>query len=223
MNLRDARARALWPAILAGLVFSGAAQADLLSSVDVQLIAHGGDVSNPGSPYSLSQLVAPADGVHPGDGTAIGGYMLDAEFIEFSGNSIRLRVATGDDAGGVFTTGYLGLNGEHARYLFNGLSIAGQTIVAINVYAFDGFATAGFSGIATPSDPNSYVRLLNASSLSVDLDSLIFKGRGNGSSNNYGDLRIDLLATPVPEPGTAGLMLAGGALLAMSLRRRPQP
>jgi hypothetical protein len=208
--------------LFAGLVLSLTARAaDLQGSLQLQLIAPGGDVSNPGSGYSFSQLVDPAVGVLPGDGSDIGAYLLDAEFIQFVGQAIHLRLAAGADIGGQFSTGFLGANGEHARYVFGSLSVAGQQIVGLTASAFDGFAASGFSGIASPASPAAYVQWLGNGSLSVNLDELLFVDRGLGGANNYADLRIELLTVPVPEPATALLLPAG--LLVLWLRRRTTP
>jgi len=204
---------------LGALLLASGGQAALLNDVSVTLYAPGGDYNaSTGFPYF--QLAPLASGIAAGDGGDIGAYMLSGEQISFSGNAILLHVAAGwDDGLGHLSTGILGAGGEHARYVLDGLAIAGQKIVGLQVYAFDGYGSAGFSGLASPADPASYVQLLNPHSISFNLDELLFKDRGNGSSNAYGEFRIDLLTTPVPEPAAGLLMLAGLGLL-MGLRRR---
>ncbi len=153
---------------------------------------------------------------------AISGFMLDNERLFFSGNSIRLRVAVGDDAGGVYTSGYLGASGVHARYQVDGLAISGQAITGFTVYAFDGFATSGATGLQSPTAPASVkalVTLVDADSLSFNLDTLVFLHRTPGSSSNFAEFRIDLLTTPIPEPAAAAL-LALGLVGLIALRRR---
>ena len=74
-------------------------------------------------------LASRGTGITPGGGGAIGssGLMQAGEQVFFgSDNSIKLHVGVGDDSNGIFTTGYLGLGGQHARHEFSDLSIAGQ-------------------------------------------------------------------------------------------------
>jgi hypothetical protein len=209
------------------------ARAGFQSDVTVRLIAPGGIQGN-STPVSEQQLVTVADlatGVHYGDNGAIGGdgvtygWMLANEEVTFVGNSIHVRSYAGyDDATGIYT-GYLGLGGAHARYEFDGLSIAGQTIVGFNVYAFDGYLTSGFSGLASPSAA-SLVHLIDADTVSLDLDNILFVNRLTGTSNAHADFRIDLITRDnggnggnLPEPATLAL-LAVAALGAGVARRR---
>lgn len=208
---------------------SMSAQADFQSDITVKLIAPGGTVSDViPTPINVSQLVTTANlttGVQAGDGGAIGsGYMLAGEMVTFNGDSIHVRSYSGTD---VFTTGYLGASGEHARYEFDGLSIAGKTIVGLTVYAFDDFLTSGFSGLASPS-ASDLVNLIDANTVSLDLDNILFGDRGTGSAFAYADFRIDLLTQDnggnggggnnLPEPATLALF-AIAALGARAARR----
>lgn len=204
-----------------------AAQADFANDITVRLLAPGGTTGGSTNAIALTQLVplaSFADGVKAGNlgGTGdISSFMLDNERVFFSGNSIFIRIAVGDAAGGVYTTGTLGANGEHARYQFDNLHITGQAITGFQAFAFDGFATTGPAsaiGLLTPTDPATVVHLVGATSVALDLDTLVFKPRFPGESNNYAEIRINLLTTPVPEPATAAYLLAGG-LLAL-LRRQ---
>jgi hypothetical protein len=208
------------PTVAGSLVLSTAARADLANDVSVTLWAPGGIIGDPTS-LSATQTATLASGIKAGDGGAIGsGWMLPGEQIVFAGNSIDIQLAAGaGDVGGPFTTGYLGSGGQHARYELDNLNITGQQIVGFAAYAFDGYTTSGFTGILAPASPASYVNLVDAHTLTVDLDTLIFTDRGNGGSNNFGDIRIDLLTTPVPEPASALLLLAGAGLLALRRRR----
>ncbi|MGQ2980995.1 MAG: PEP-CTERM sorting domain-containing protein [Polaromonas sp.] len=207
------------------------AQADFQSSITVKLIAPGGIQGNP-TAINEQQVVSVANlatGVQAGDGGAIGsGWMLAGEEVTFVGNSIRVRSFAGyDDNTGIYT-GYLGAGGVHARYEFDGLSIAGKTIIGFNVFAFDGYLTSGFSGLAGPSAA-SLVQLLDADTVSLDLDSILFVDRGTGTSNAFADFRIDLITqdngtgpgpgNPLPEPATLALF-ALAALGAGAARRR---
>lgn len=205
--------------VLTGLA-AGPARADLGGNVTITLLAPGGLVVD-STPLSFSDLVGPGDGLKlaAGDGSNIGSFMLPQESIAFLGNSLRLRVAAGDVVGGALVTGYLGSGGSHARYEFGGLAIAGQKIVGLAFSDKDGYLDSGFSGLLSPASPSDYVRLIDAQRLSVDLDSLVFKDRGQGQSANYLELRIDLLTQPVPEPAGYALLIAGGLLLVWRLHR----
>lgn len=188
--------------------------ANLVGPIPVSLIAPGGTTTD-STPLLLSQNLdygAPITSTGTG---AISGSMLPGEQIALSGDSVLLRAAQGDDAGG---TGYLGLGGMHARYELGGLDISGRTLTGIQVFAFDGYATSGFSGVSggvevTLIDSNADSLL---DTLVFNLDDLRFVDRGLGSSLNYGEFRINILsepnAAPMPEPGTLVLVVA--ALLA---------
>lgn len=202
-----------------------AAQADFGGDITVRLMAPGG-VTGDSTPIDLSQTVAFADlasGVRAGNlgGSGdVSSFMLDNERVFFSGTMILMRVGVGDATGGVLTTGYLGSGGAHARYQFDGISFPGRTITGILVYAYDGFATSGpasASGLLSPADPMLLVHQVDADSIAFDLDTLVFKQRFAGESDNYAEFRIDLLTSPVPEPA-AWLMLGAGLL--PLLRRR---
>jgi MYXO-CTERM domain-containing protein len=201
------------------------AQADFAGDITVRLLAPGGVTGN-SAPIDVSQTVAFADlatGVQAGNlgGSGdVSSFMLDNERIFFSGTMILMRVAVGDATGGVLTTGYLGSGSEHARYQFDGISFTGRVITGILVYAYDGFATSGpasASGLLSPADPVLLVHQVDADSITFDLDTLVFKQRFAGESDNYAEFRIDLLTSPVPEPA-AWLLLAAGLLPV--LRRR---
>lgn len=206
--------------LLAGLLTAVAAHADLAGPITVSLIAPGGVIGNP-APISLFDPVTPGPGVEisAGDGTNVGSFMLAtpmglSEQIDFSGNSILVRVVAGNvDAGNNLVTGYLGLGPEHARYEFDGLNVAGSTITGLNLGSADGFTFVGFSGVASPAAPGSYIHLVSPSRIVFDLDTLVFKDRGLGQGNNYAEFRIDLVTAAVPEPGQYALMLGGLLLL----------
>lgn len=238
MRLASSRIRSLLGAAFgAALALSSlSARADFQSNITVKLIAPGGIQGN-STPISEQQVVTVANlvnGVKYGDGGAIGGvWMLAGEEVTFNGNAIHVRSYAGWDdlsSGGTsITTGYLGSGGAHARYEFDGLSIAGKTIVGLTPYAFDGYATSGFSGLAAPAVA-SLVHLVDANTISLDLDSILFVNRGTGTSNAHADFRIDLITQDsggpgpggggnLPEPATLAL-LAIAALGAGAARRR---
>lgn len=188
------------------LALSAPAQAVLSSPLTVSLIAPGGDVSAPLA-FTLTQAVDAAVGIAAGDGTAIGGYMLPGELIQFDGNSILLHVAVGyDDGAGNLSTGVLGSGADHGRYQFDGLSITGQVITGVTVYAFDGYVrSGGTSGV----QGGIGVSLATPQRLLFNLDELRFFATKPVASENFGEFRIDLLTQPVPEPASWALLLAG--------------
>lgn len=217
---------ARWAAICCAAVVTLPALANLVSPISVNLVAPGG-ITGDATPLSLTQSVDYSSPINPLGGGAIGGFMLPDEQIALSGDAILIRAAQGDNLGG---TGYLGLGGAHARYEFSGLSITGRTLTGINVFAFDGYGTSGFSGVAS----GVGVSLIDSNAdsaldrLIFNLDDLLFVDRGFGSSLNFGEFRIDILSTPntqppppgIPEPGTLVLAVAAlGALRLVSPRR----
>jgi len=217
MSFASTRLVARGFALLGSLALSLAAHAALLSPVQVQLLAPGGTAQGD-PPINASQSAAVATGISIGSG-AIGNWMLDDEFIQFDGNSIRLRLEAGADSNGIFSTGYLGAAGEHARYVFSGLNITGFTIVGVLASAFDGFADSGSTGLAGPDTAQHYAHWLDAHSVSFDLDELLFVGTHTfNGSYRYMDVRLDLqtrpdTSNPVPEPGSLALTLLAMGLL----------
>lgn len=198
------------------VLLSNAAHADLISPVSVSLIAPGGIAGVPGA-INVTDIVTTASGIVVGDASQIGGsFMLPGESIQFSGNSILLRLAAGfEEADGDLVTGYLGLGGQHARYVFDDLAVAGKTLIGANILALSG-VLSGTGGAFTGPDQVSFF-----------LDDLKFIDPGTGTSNAFGLFRIDLVLqdtiTPppggtVPEPASWALAL--GALAALRLASR---
>lgn len=214
------------------------ARADFQSDITVKLIAPGGITGNP-TPISESATVAVADlanGLVQGaPGNLITSFwMVTGEKIFFDGNTIKLRIGVGDDTtGGVYTTGYHGLGGDHALYEFDGLSIAGKTIVGLSTYAWDGFGTTdngSGSGLGNPGVLGSLAHLINPNTVSFDIDTLEIAARIAGSSNNFAEFRVDLVTqdtgpggggggNKLPEPATLALF-AVAALGARAAQRR---
>ena len=204
----------------------GAAQAATFSGpITVSLIAPGGittdGVAITPDPLNLTQALTPPSGtITPAGGGDIGGFMLPLEFIQLNSTSIVVRAAEGASNG---TTGYLGAGGQHARYVFDGLSITGQQITGISYTLTDtsGAGTGsliGVDNVPTLSAAN-FISLKSPTRIELDLDQIHFKNRGLGESNNFADFTISLVTSPVPEPSSAALALVGVAALA-SLRTR---
>ena len=205
------------------------ARAGFQSDITVKLIAPGGAAGLP-DPINEQQTVSVANlatGLQArAPGAITGFWMLDNEEVAFVGESIHVRTYAGFESGSSLLTGYFGSGAEHARYVFDGLSIAGKTIVGFNVSVFDGYANSGFVGLAGPS-ASSLVHLIDADSLSLDLDDILFVRRGNGTAFDHADFRIDLItqdAGPGPggpggpgDPGNPGNRLPEPATLALFL------
>jgi MYXO-CTERM domain-containing protein len=221
-------------AALLSLLSLGAAQAATFSGpVTVSLIAPGGITSDgvtiSPDPLNLTQTLAPpGDTISPAVGGDIGGFMLPSEFIQLNGTTFVLRAAEGASNG---TTGYLGAGGQHARYQFEGLSIAGQLITGLSYTLTDTAApptgTPGgigtFVGVDNASALASFnfVRLDSPTRFEVDLDQIHFRDRGAGESNNFVDIRISFTTVAVPEPSSAALGLFGvAAVVGLRARRR---
>jgi hypothetical protein len=203
------------------------AHASLSSPISVSLLAPGGittdgTASNTDTtPISAIDNVNSSQSITPGDGSNIGAWMLSTESIGFLGNSILLDIAAGaaDATTKALSTGYLGVPGEHARYLFAGLDIAGSSIIG-----FDG----SFTGLDSPLLLTDFVTLIDAHTLSVDLDSLIFRDPGTGQSDALAQVTINLLTRSsggngngggtVPEPATPALV-AVALLVGLGVRR----
>lgn len=217
--------RAVIAALALGAV--AVAHASLSSPISVSLLAPGGYTTDgtpsntDTTPISAIDSVTASQSITPGDGSNIGAWMLATESISFFGNSILLDIAAGaaDANTGALTTGYLGVTGEHARYVFASLDIAGSTITG-----FDG----SFTGLSSPLALADFVTLIDAHTLSVDLDSLIFTNPGTGQSNGLAQVTINLLTQSgggngngggtVPEPATPALV-AVALLAGVGVRR----
>lgn len=220
------RLRAVGVSALLALSALSAAQAATFSGpIAVSLIAPGGLTSDgvtvTPDPLNLTQNLPVGGSITPGDGGDIGGFMLPLESISTSDTSILVRVAEGASNG---TTGYLGSGGQHARYQFDGLNITGQLITGLTFSATDNFGAGSFVGVSNlPAlTAANAIRLTSAHSIVLELDQIHFVDRGQGESNNFADLRINLVTSAVPEPGASALSLFG--LLAMGgwcMRRRP--
>ncbi|MDC8787072.1 PEP-CTERM sorting domain-containing protein [Roseateles koreensis] len=232
--------RLIWSLVsgLSGLALVSTAQASLIGSVTVDLYAPGGLTSDgtPGNTVSTAIHVTEstsvstgifASSLDPGPIGGAAGFMLDHEQITFVGNSILLHVDAGEQTpGNLFYTGYLGSGAEHARYQFSGLNIPGETITGFKVYDFDGYGTSGTTGAVNLTDPNDLVHLIDASTLSFDLDTLQFKDRLR-ETYNYAEFRIDLITQAngnggggdLPEPSSLACLGAAGLMMFAARRR----
>ena len=192
--------------------------ASFAQPVEVTLSAPGGLSENP-TPVLLSENIAPGGTINAGNSVDIGSFMLPNESITLSDTSILVRIAQGASDG---STGYLGAGGQHASYTFGNLSVAGQKITGLSLSFGDNFTSAGFIGLSNLPDLTaaSWIRLTTPTSVTMDIDTLRFKDRGRGESNNFADIRISLQLEPVPEPQTWALMLMGMAVLGVAARRR---
>ena len=204
----------------------GTAWADLANDVTVRLQAPGGAAGDP-APIDVTEVAPLATGILAANllppATPLGDvatFMLDDERISFAGNSIHIRVAAGEEwAGPTFFTGYHGLGPDPAQYLLSNLNITGFTITGFEAYAFDGFLTSGTTGLLAPANVNTAIQLVDAHSLSLNLDSLEFVNRVV-PGYKYAEIRIDLLTTPVPEP--SAVALGSLAVLGLAALRRRQ-
>jgi len=204
----------------------GLAQAASFSNtVNVSLLAPGGTTTDgvniDPTPLALQQTVSPSGQILPGDGGDIGGYMLPQESITISGNSILVSVAEGASNA---STGYLGAAGQHARYVFDNLNVAGSVITGVTFTAFDNFGTSGFVGVSNLPTLISHnvIALGSNHSVVMNLDEIRFADRGNGESNNFANFRIDVQTAPVPEPASGALSLMGLLVLSLTHKLRRQ-
>lgn len=206
---------------------AGVAQAqNFAQPISVTLSAPGGlwdgtSITEPG-PISEGITLQPGASVTPGDGTVLGDeFLLPSEFISLVGSEIRIRVAQGASDG---STGYLGAAGVPATFTFSGLALAGKNIVGLTLGFNDGFGATGTTGIANLQALTSanWIRLIGSNAVAVNLDTLLFRDRGQGESGNYADIRIAFQTVPVPEAATWSLMLVGLALGGVAIRRNRQ-
>lgn len=207
---------------LLALSVAGLAQAASFSGpVTVSLMAPGGITSDgvtiDTTPLALTQSVPPDSAILPGVGE-VGGFMLPLESIRFDGTSILVRVSQGASNG---TTGYLGLGGQHARYEFSNLNVAGQVISGMSYSLADNFGVGPGTGLNNGAAliSSGVVKLTSPHSVVLELDQLQFRDRGLGESNNFADFRIDLQVTAVPEPATGAMALLGLVMLGAATRR----
>lgn len=214
--LFDTARCALAVALATGL-YAVPAQATL--SVDNITLSAPGGIIGDSTPLSLVNTpVASGDGVKalPGDGSAIGSFMLPSESISFSGNVIDVVIAAGAvDGSNNVVTGYLGDVSGHALYAFNNLSVDGQGVASFSASVVGG-------GISSPGSLSSVVTLVSPSQLTINLDNLIFTDLGNGQSNDFVELKLTLQPLAVPELDTLPLMAGGLGLLFLVSKRLPR-
>lgn len=167
------------------------------------------------TPINVSDTVTVGAGseITPGVGN-VGFYMLDSEYIDFQGGAISLRAQCGATTSqGVCITGY----GSGAKYIFSDLNDSLGVITGFNLLS------SHFLNFNS-----NWVSLIDAHTISVALDTMQLEDQGNGESNNFGLLTINLVVRPgtqppgndVPEPGSLPLSLAAALALACTARRR---
>ena len=236
-TLQLARRCVLPIAIALSLVAAPAANATLIGdSVTATLSSPNGIVGD-STPINESDTVSVGGGIEisAGDGSNIGNWMLpgggslglplDSEFIDFQASSILVRVVSGSAGSGPngdiapFVTGYE----TGAQYIFSGLNDSVGTITGISFAVAD--ASAGQSAIVNLATlPSDWIKRVDANTISLALDQLEFFDRGNGTSNNFADITVNLIVqqppTPAPEPGSLALLGAGVWVLFVTRRRR---
>jgi hypothetical protein len=198
--------------LLIALCWALPAQAVLTDPVSVSLQAPGGIVGD-ATPLSFTQTAALSTGVTPGDGSDIGSFMLPAESIAFNSGSYDLvvKIAAGCCVTGPLVTGYLGAGALPAQYVFDDLTVAGATITGYSALV---------TGLNSPTNNASFIKLLSPSSLSVELDNLVFTSVAGGQSNALATVDIHLITQAVPEPASVALALAGLMVIVMVRRTR---
>ena len=222
-------------AFFSSLVLALPAQASLLNTVSVNLIAPAGTELD-ATAFTLTQAAPVPAGIvatNLGGAGDISNFMLDNERISFSGDSILIRVAAGSSDG--LHSGYA----TGARYEISGISVLASMITGYNVYGFDGFLTAGpaSTGLGAGLTAGNFVSsnlAFDTFSFTLD-DTLVFRDRGQGGSYNYAEFRIDLVSqlilpppppppppppSPVPEPGSLALVALAGLGMVVSRWRQ---
>lgn len=212
----------------------GSQAADFAGKVTVSLLAPGGvQGGDPTVALTSTVTIGPDVEISAGNGTNVGDFMLAGaspiptshpayadlgEFIDVVGRDVYVRVLQGASDG---STGYLGAGGQHARYEFSGLNIPGEAITSLSYTAGDDFTSAGPAGLSNLGTlPSTFIHLTSANGFVIELDDLRFFDRGNGSANNHADFKVSFQTTPVPEPSTWAMGLAGIGLAGVCLRRR---
>lgn len=211
-------ARALLLALLPALLLAGPTQAALLDTIVVKLVAPAG-IESDNTPFELTQNAPLASGIlapNLGGSGDISSFMLDNESITFADDAVLIRVAAGSESG--LNPGY----GVGARYEISGLGVDGFLVTGFSVSAFDGFGTSGNTGLTDGLLPGSLVSMdAGFDTLTLTLDNtLTFRDRGLGGSNNFAEFRIALISQPIPEPASVALMAAGLLALALGVRGR---
>jgi hypothetical protein len=227
----------LLAAAAAALMAPSVAMATLVTPVSVNLIALGGytqEGTSDATPINLTQnldYANPITTITP----PIGTFLITGERVELIGDAIHIRAGAGDNrapAPNNLRTGLLGSGGsDKARYVFNGLDIAGANITGFTISTLDtsGPGAGTFSGVV---GGTTFLSLVDTDAdgsldrLSFNLEDLRFVPRAGVTSfnQNFADFTISLISTPIVEPPTvpepSSLLLAFAALAGLGYASR---
>lgn len=205
-------------AIAASLALAASAHASLLGTSATATLDSPNGVLGDTTPVLFTDTVTVSAGqeIKAGNGSNIGGFMLPAEFIDFTDTSIWVRVAAGGTLNsGALVTGY----GSGAHYTFSALNPVNETISGFSVSV----GANEISNLAALTAAN-WISQVDAHTFTLALDPILFVDPGTGSSNAFADVKINFTFKPtttqnVPEPASVALLAAALGALAWSRKR----